>query len=163
MMIDADVHLSPLKEYETNMDAEMLIKSMEESGVDKALCWGHRPYVRSMLREIQRYLYESSKRYPDKILGFGWIDPRLGRANARDELHRCLYEYGFYGVKFNGAQNEHMNDDPDMVLPLIEEPASCLWKYPLPLIPQALGFPTSRKIHSIRSGPYPLISGFLVT
>ena len=38
MIIDADVHLSPLREYETNMNAEMLMESMEEAGVDKALC-----------------------------------------------------------------------------------------------------------------------------
>lgn len=125
MIIDADVHLSPLSEYETNMNAEMLVESMEEAGVDKALCWIHRPYVRSMLPEVQRYLYQSTKRYPDKILGFGWIDPRLGKEKAIDELHRCLYEYGFYGVKFNGAQNEHMNDDSEMVLPLVEEIAKC--------------------------------------
>ncbi len=47
MIIDADVHLSPLREYETNMNAEMLMESMEEAGVDKALCWVHRPYIRS--------------------------------------------------------------------------------------------------------------------
>ena len=73
MIIDADVHLSPLREYETNMNAEMLMESMEEAGVDKALCWVHRPYIRSILPEVQRYLYESSKRYPGKILGFGWV------------------------------------------------------------------------------------------
>ena len=50
MIIDADVHLSPLREYETNMNAEMLMESMEEAGVDKALCWVHRPYIRSMLQ-----------------------------------------------------------------------------------------------------------------
>ena len=114
MIIDADVHLSPLTEYETNMNLEKLLAAMEESGVDKALCWAHRPYVRDRLSEVQKYLYESMKRFPDRILGFGWIDPRLGMQAARDELHRCLYEYGFYGIKFNGSQNEHLNDDPDL-------------------------------------------------
>ena len=125
MIIDADVHLSPLTEYETNMNLEKLLAAMEESGVDKALCWAHRPYVRDRLSEVQKYLYESMKRFPDRILGFGWIDPRLGMQAARDELHRCLYEYGFYGIKFNGSQNEHLNDDPDLVLPLVEEIARC--------------------------------------
>ena len=38
MIIDADVHLSPLREYETNMNAEMLMESMEEAVPENQRC-----------------------------------------------------------------------------------------------------------------------------
>ncbi|MCL2478334.1 MAG: amidohydrolase family protein, partial [Treponema sp.] len=40
---------------------------------------------------------------------------------AKNTIRRCFEEYGFFGVKLNGAQNEFLIDDPKMSLPLIEE------------------------------------------
>ena len=36
-------------------------------------------------------------------------------------MKRCVEEYGFYGVKLNGAQNSYYIDDPELSLPIIEE------------------------------------------
>jgi predicted TIM-barrel fold metal-dependent hydrolase len=36
-------------------------------------------------------------------------------------VKRCIYEYGFHGVKLNGAQNSYYIDDPKLSLPLVEE------------------------------------------
>ncbi|MBK8023532.1 MAG: amidohydrolase family protein [Chloroflexi bacterium] len=47
-------------------------------------------------------------------------DPHLGLPAMCDEIRRCVEEYGFFGVKLNGAQNEFYIDDPDLSLPLIE-------------------------------------------
>jgi len=121
MIIDADVHISPLTEYASNTNAEKLIGLMDEAGVDKAMCWVQRPYSRNRLDEILKYQYEAVKKYPDRLIGYGWVDPMLGVDVARDMIKRCLNDYGFYGIKFNGCQNEHFNDDPVLVEPLIEE------------------------------------------
>jgi predicted TIM-barrel fold metal-dependent hydrolase len=36
-------------------------------------------------------------------------------------VKKCVYDYGFYGVKLNGAQNSYYIDSPDMSMPIIEE------------------------------------------
>jgi len=99
----------------------LLLQYMDEAGVDKALCWVHRPYSRNRMPEVEKYVYESTKRYSDRLIGYGWIDPMLGKAESMELLDRCLNEYGFPGVKFNGCQNEHFCDDDDIVMPLIEK------------------------------------------
>jgi hypothetical protein len=75
------------------------------------------------MREIgpsNRYVYEATCLHPDRIIGFGWVDPHLGFDRMKDEIKRCVEEYGFYGIKLNGAQNNFVIDSPQ-VLPLIEE------------------------------------------
>jgi predicted TIM-barrel fold metal-dependent hydrolase len=75
------------------------------------------------MREIaasNRYVYEAARRHPDRILGFGWVDPHLGIHQMKDEIRRCAEEYGFHGVKLNGAQNSFYIDSPTLALPLIE-------------------------------------------
>ena len=37
-------------------------------------------------------------------------------------IQRCYEEYGFYGVKFNGAQDDYVIDDP-AIMPFIEKAA----------------------------------------
>ena len=123
MIIDADVHISPTPEGGNSITADELLRFMDRAGVDKALTWLQPPYMRE-IRAANRYVYESVRRYPDRLLGFGWADPHLGLENARDEIRRCVEEYGFYGVKLNGAQNSFYIDDPQLSLPLIEEIAT---------------------------------------
>lgn len=119
MIIDADTHISPVKGMDFS-PVEELIKSMEKSNVDKAITWLKPPYLRE-IDESNQYIYETTKAYPDKIIGFGWADPNLGVSKAKDMVKKCVYEYGFYGVKLNGAQNSFFIDDPAMSLPVIEE------------------------------------------
>ncbi|HHV97183.1 MAG TPA: amidohydrolase family protein [Clostridiaceae bacterium] len=122
MIIDADVHLSPNLEGSTNITAEELIDMMNKSGVDKAVTWLQPPYMRE-IDTLNRYIYEASIKYQDRILGFGWVDPHFGIEKSKDAIKRCIYEYGFYGIKLNGAQNSFFIDDPVMSMPLIEEVA----------------------------------------
>ncbi|MDR2479296.1 MAG: amidohydrolase family protein [Treponema sp.] len=119
MIIDADTHISPTDD-ENTIRAEELIEQMERSGVDRAVCWLQPPYMRIIDGSL-KYLYESVKRYPDKLLGFGWVDPHLGVGEGKATVKRCLDEYGFHGVKLNGAQNSFTIDNEKMTLPIIEE------------------------------------------
>lgn len=119
MIIDADTHISPHRTPLT-ISTEELVERIGCAGVDKALCWLQPPYLRE-IDESLRYVYEATRRYPDKLLGFGWADPHLGRKRALDAIRRSTEEYGFYGVKLNGAQNEFYIDDEQLSLPLIEQ------------------------------------------
>ena len=116
MIIDADTHITPTGE---GILVEELLERMEKAGVDKALTWLQPPYERE-IAESNRYVYESVAKHGDKLLGFGWADPNLGMEAAQEMAKKCLYEYDFYGVKLNGAQNSFYVDDPELALPVIE-------------------------------------------
>ena len=120
MIIDADTHISPTGEDAMAIPYEELIRRMDRAAVDKALSWLRPPYRRE-IDESNAYVYQATRVFPDRILGFGWADPNLGVEKAKDAVWRCVEEYGFYGVKLNGAQNSFMIDDPDLSLPVIEE------------------------------------------
>jgi predicted TIM-barrel fold metal-dependent hydrolase len=120
VIIDADVHISPSPEGGNSIGVDELLRRMDRSGVDKALTWLQPPYRRET-DEANAYIHQAMVSHPGRILGFGWADPNLGVEAARDTVRRCIYDYGFYGVKLNGAQNSYFVDDPALSLPVIEE------------------------------------------
>jgi len=120
MIIDADVHISPTSEGGNSITIDELLRRMERAGVDKALTWLQPPYRREV-DQANRYVYEATKNFPDRILGFGWVDPNLGVEKAKDMVKKAIYDYGFFGVKLNGAQNNFYIDDLILSFPLIEE------------------------------------------
>lgn len=117
MIIDADVHISP---QVNGIQAGELIRCMDYSGVDKALTWLQPAYFPDV-EAGNALVYAATRAYPDRILGFGWADPHYGLQAAKEQVRRCVDEYGFYGVKLNGAQNRFYIDDPALSLPLVEE------------------------------------------
>lgn len=117
MIIDADVHLSPYRE-DGGLSPEYVVECMDRAGVDKALCWLQPPYIR-LLDEATEYIRQAALRYPDRFLPFGWADPRLGVDDCVRLCGRCLKEYGFYGMKLNGAQNDFSLAD-ERIDPIIE-------------------------------------------
>jgi len=120
MIIDADVHISPTAQPGGSITVEELLRRMDRAGVDKALTWLHPPYLRH-LDESNACVYEASRAHPDRIVPFGWADPNLGVATARETVRRCIEEYGFHGIKLNGAANGFSIDDPELSLPVVEE------------------------------------------
>ena len=119
MIIDADTHISSTGEDTYAITCEELIRRMDDAGVDRALTWLRPPYMRD-ITPSNRYVFEAVRAHPDRLLGFGWVDPHFGLERARDEIKRCLEEYQFFGVKLNGAQNSFYIDDPHLSIPLIE-------------------------------------------
>lgn len=115
MIIDADVHISPELTGGNSIFMEELISRMDYAGVDKALTWVQPPYKRTDLAKSNKYVYQATKTYPNRILGFGWADPNLGMQHAFDMVKACIDEYGFFGVKLNGAQNEFFIDEPKAI------------------------------------------------
>lgn len=122
LIIDADVHISPTAEGGNSIPVEELLKRMGKAGVDKAVTWLQPPYTRE-LDKANEYVHTSMKKHPDRILGFGWVDPHLGVEKAKKDVRKYINEYGFYGIKLNGAQNNFFIDDPQLSLPIIEEVA----------------------------------------
>jgi len=121
MIFDADCHISSQKFDRAALTSTELIAHMDRAGVDKALVWLRPTYTKEIDRENQA-VYAAMKQYPGRLYGFGWTNPRLGKANASSAIKRCLDDYNLCGIKFNGAQDEYVIDDP-AVLELIDEAA----------------------------------------
>lgn len=120
MIVDADTHISPTPQGGNSLTIEELLRIMDRSGVDKALTWLQPPYLRNETAAGNAYVHEAMRGHPDRILGFGWLDPHLGREWIENEIRRGVEDYGFFGFKLNGAQNGFVIDDPNLVLPVVE-------------------------------------------
>jgi len=119
MFIDADTHISPTSENGGSITAEQLIDLMDQAGIDRCLTWVHPPYIKTRLNASVEYVAQSMKKYPDRIMGFGWIDPSLGMDNAIELTNKCMNDYHMFGIKLNGSQNKFYVDDPEITYPLI--------------------------------------------
>jgi predicted TIM-barrel fold metal-dependent hydrolase len=119
MIIDGDVHISPHPGPD-RIGIDEALRRMDRAGVDRALCWLQPSYIPEV-EQSNAYIHQAMNEHPDRILGFGWADPHLGLDKAKDTIKKCLDEYGMYGIKLNGAQNNYYIDDPEIALPLIEE------------------------------------------
>ena len=122
MIIDADCHISSHRFDSLAITGDDLVAQMDRAGVDKALVWLKPPYNKDIAPE-NRAVYEATLHYPQRLIGFGWVNPRLGREHASDTIRRCFEEYGFAGIKFNGAQDDYVIDDAQLSMPLIEQAA----------------------------------------
>lgn len=112
MIIDVDTHMSPYRNVSISIDAAEWNEKMISAGVDKALCW-LMPQQVSDVTESNRYLYESSKKY-DKIIPFGWANVGgEGVSKSLRDVEQCIGEFGFKGVKINGAQNCYYIDSKE--------------------------------------------------
>jgi predicted TIM-barrel fold metal-dependent hydrolase len=81
MIIDADTHISPTGEDAMAITIDDLLRRMDRAGVNKALTWLRPPYLRE-IDESNAYVHQAMQQHPDRILGFGWADPRLGLEKA---------------------------------------------------------------------------------
>jgi predicted TIM-barrel fold metal-dependent hydrolase len=118
MIIDADVHISPYQTSEFDISIDELLRRMDRAKVDKAVTWLRPPYMREVA-ESNAYVYSAMQAHPDRIIGFGWVDPHLGTDAMLDEVKRCHETYGMYGIKMNGAQNSYYIDS-DFAAPLVD-------------------------------------------
>jgi len=122
MIIDADCHISSHKFDGLAITADELIQQMDRAGVDQALVW-LKPTYTKVIDSENRAVYEAVKKYPDRLLGFGWANPHLGKEATLATIKQCFEEYGFLGIKFNGAQDGYVINDAEFAMPFIEKAA----------------------------------------
>jgi len=68
--------------------AEELIGAMDEDGVDRSVVMGIGWTDRGLAREANDYIIESVARFPDRLSGFGGVNPAWGEEAAL-EAERC--------------------------------------------------------------------------
>ena len=119
MVIDGDTHISGAA---SDFSLEANLEAMQKAGVDKALVWlSPHHYRGEELTEHNAYVYKAARGHPDRFLPIGWADPTVSVEHAKEMVRRSAEEWGFYGVKLNGAQNNYFIDDPELALPVAEE------------------------------------------
>lgn len=122
MIIDADCHISSQKWDGLAITAGELVARMDRAQVDKALIWLKPTYDKNIEPE-NKAVYQANRDFPGRFIPFGWTNPRLGKERAAAAIRRCFEEYDFWGIKFNGAQDDYVIDDDHLALPLIEQAA----------------------------------------
>ena len=94
-------HDATFRELYTNPDArlasaEELVAAMDEDGVGQSVSMGMGWTDPGVAREANDYIIESSRKYPDRIVGFCSVNPAWGDAAAR-EVERCA-KLGLRGI-----------------------------------------------------------------
>ena len=124
IIIDGDVHVSTESNIDQNkITSEELIKIMKDNRVDKTLPSPKLSYARQV-EEDNKAIAEAQKKYPDRIIGVGGINPRLGLKSSLQELDKCIKNYRFKAIKFNGARDDYYVDDKKLLYPFYEEMSS---------------------------------------
>ena len=76
--------------------AEELVEAMDRDGVDRSVAMGMGWTDTGLAREVNDYIIDSVRRWPDRLAGFAGVNPAWGD-NAAREVDRCAAE-GLIGV-----------------------------------------------------------------
>ncbi len=119
MTIDGDTHVS-LAGGGFSLDRQLA--ALDRARIDKALVWlSPHHYHGAEIAEHNAFIARAARQHPGRLIPFGWADPRVSVENAIEVVRRAADEWGFIGVKLNGAQNNFYIDDPELALPVAEE------------------------------------------
>lgn len=147
MVIDAHVHMGHIRQLGTvrsyitympgdlsNLDVlgpEIVLKSMDELGIDKSVVFSIRLNNRDYSRENE-WITKIVRQYPDRFIGFAFINP-LGGDQAVEHLKRCINEWGMKGIKLQPVHHGYQiygGTHDALVNPIVEQAA----KFKLPII-----------------------------
>lgn len=100
---DAHVHLGesgPWQPYhEPTIYVEDLLKLLDEFNVEKAIVFPN-PNVGDRYPATNDYIATCEKKFPNRLIGFGRVDPRRGK-EALEELVRIKEKLGLKGLKLH--------------------------------------------------------------
>ena len=99
---DAHVHFGPSTQWVPYIDPvvsiEDVLEAMKQHFVKKSIVFPN-PHVGDKYPELNDLMKDAQKRHPDRIIGFGRVDPRRGE-EAVSEIKR-MHELGLKGVKLH--------------------------------------------------------------
>lgn len=113
-ILDAHVHLGPSDEWlpyvEPSIETKTVINSMERHDIKKAIVFPN-PCVGDKYPEMNDHIAEAVDEYPEKLIGFGRVDPRRGE-EAVKEVERCV-KLGLRGIKLHPFVETFRPDHPN--------------------------------------------------
>ncbi|MBI4893323.1 MAG: amidohydrolase family protein [Acidobacteria bacterium] len=99
-------------------DDRKVMEAADRLGIDQLCCSilpPERPTTMEGFRLCNQWMAEAMKRYPERVLGYVFVNPGYGQA-AVDEVRRYVEEHGFIGVKL---YNDFRVTDPQTA-PILE-------------------------------------------
>jgi predicted TIM-barrel fold metal-dependent hydrolase len=100
-------------------DNASIIDAADRLGINQLVCsipvTGGRWATPEEVRECNDDVLQTMRQFPDRILGYCFLNPGYGRESL-DELERCVVDEGMVGVKL---YNQYKINDP-VVFPIIE-------------------------------------------
>lgn len=98
-------------DYLTALDytVEMMLPAMDAAGIDKAMATSLGQMVDN------QYIADAVRRYPDRIIGFGQIDPR--QPTAVDQILEMGSESTFHGIKLHPTMHGYHFADHGLLDP----------------------------------------------
>ncbi len=111
---DAHVHLGPSGEWlpylEPERNVETVVTTMDDAKIEKAIVFPN-PVVGDRYPELNDVIRDAVDEYPDRLIGFGRVDPRRG-SEAIEEVERCD-EMGLEGIKLHPFVETFRPDHPN--------------------------------------------------
>lgn len=112
-ILDAHVHLGPSGEWvpylEPSVGTEEVIEAMDKASIEKAIVFPN-PLPGDRYPEMNDIIAEAVDDHPDRLIGFGRVDPRRGD-EAVDEVERCG-KLGLQGIKLHPFVETYRPDHP---------------------------------------------------
>ena len=124
MINDFHVHMGKTSKGDV-ATAEDLAKNMDIYDIERS---GLSLLNGTSCKELNDEVLSAVKKFPDRIIGYAYINPR--EKNAIDEVHRCLQNDAFRGVKFHSWKSGYFPDNNtalDRVIDAVSE-------YDLPIL-----------------------------
>lgn len=148
MIIDGHCHIG--ESESSPLSGEKLVSKMEDDGIDMTIAFHSDPYDLD-----NDYIAKVMKRFPNKIIGFAFINPC--QRTAVDQLKRSIEVLGLKGMKLHPvvhgySLSNHLYVDPlfkicaDKDLPVIIHGASDIFTHPYEFDEMARVFPEVKLI-----------------
>ena len=106
-----DIHTQIGKRKGLIFLVDELIKMMDDAGVEKSVVFSFPENIDN------KYVYESVKNHPDRLIGFATINPWA--EDAEKEFSKCLNEFGFKGLWLHPIRHGYVLDDHFLLDPIL--------------------------------------------
>jgi predicted TIM-barrel fold metal-dependent hydrolase len=116
MIVDIHCHVGESKFGDRPFTVEMVLKIMDECGIDKAILLPAQSTGRPTPADK---MAEAVRKAPDRLVFFAAVDPKL--KDATTTLEQAVVKYGAKGLKIHPSINAIAADDKLWIYPLIEK------------------------------------------
>ena len=116
MIVDVHTHIGYTKYVGDALNAERVLRVMDECGIDKAVLIPALSAGRPLPPEK---VAEECRKAPDRLVGFTAVNPKEN--GAVDRLEEAVVKYGAKGVKIHPTFQALPADDETWVYPLVEK------------------------------------------
>jgi hypothetical protein len=118
MIVDAHVHIGKSTRLQIDVDGEYLVRVADELGFDRICCTDLTALFYDM-HEGNALLFQETKRFPDRIIGYASLHSTRFGTEALEELDRCANDYGMRGLKIYSTPQ--MSIAEPATIPILEK------------------------------------------